>query len=247
MKRLFIHGLVLFLSSGGWGAIAYVGGNLQVSQTGDPFTTSAYIGTTGNIVAIGVFWKGAVTISGVTCSACVSTCVDSGAGRLSRPTDGFMQIYYCPNITGGSSTYAIDFSGAPTGGETHVWKDEFSGVATVAPVETTATGTATSGSAVTTGNLVTTTANDVIYAFGVGNNAALYTVGTNFTACQLQAAGEGGSEYRLVTPGTYTATLNMPTSISKAGIIGVAFKESGAAAASVVCPSTEMFGIGCGL
>lgn len=222
IKRIILTIFLLILTgSPAFAAIAYIGGNNQVIQSGDPFTTSAYTGTSGNLMVLGIFWKGAVTISSVTTTDS-ATCVDSGAGRLSRPTDGFLQIYYCPNLGGGSKTYTIDFSGAES--ELNVYKDEFSGVLTVSPVETTATGTATSGTNVTTGNIVISNSNDVIYAWAVANAASKYTAGTNFTIAQADANGNGGTEYGLFTPGTYTASMNMGSTLTKAGIIGVAFK-----------------------
>lgn len=243
MRKLFSTFLALSLSSPAWSVIAYVGGNANSNGSGDPFVSSAYTGTAGNIIALGVFWKGAVTVTSVTCSACGVSCVDSGAGALARPVDGFLQVFYCPNISGGSSTYTVDFSGTPTAGENVILKDEFSGVATASPVETTATGTATSDP-VTTGNIVTSNANDVIYAFGIMNNTS--TKDATFTDCQANAGGASGNstEYRLVTPGTYTASFS--ATMTKGGIIGVALKAPAAGGASTVCPSIIGSNVICG-
>lgn len=207
-------------------ALAYVGGNNEVGQSGDPFTSSAYTGTAGNLLVIGVFWKGAVTISGVTGGA--GTFVDCGAGKLTRPTDGFLQVFYAPNIAGGSNTVTVDFSGTPTAGETNVFKDEYSGVALSTPVDVTATGTATSTSTVTSGNLVTAQNDEVMHAFAGGNAASPGTAGTNFTLVQTNG-GDNGTEYRILSAtGTYTASYVFSTAISKAGIIAVAFKAAAA-------------------
>lgn len=224
MKRLLAFILALSSTCQSWSAIAYVGGNNEVGQSGDPFTTSSYTGTSGSLIALGIFWKGAVDINTVTCSACSSSCVDSGAGKLTRPTDGFLQVFYCPNITGGASTYTVDFTGTPTATETNVFKDEFSGVATVSPAEASATGTASSGTTLTTGNIVTSNANDVIYAWAVSNAANVPTAGSGFTSCQAPISGGIITEYQLVTPGTYTASVGTGVGLTKGGIIGVAFK-----------------------
>src|SRR4051812_20420212 len=122
--------------------------------------------TTGNAVLVCVFWKGAVTISSVTDSQ-GNTYADCGAGRLSRPTDGFLQILGANNITGGvTPTVTVNFSGGG-GTEIDVYLLEYAGQNPSTLFDSvTGTGTATSGTTVTTGSFTPTVSVGAVFAFG---------------------------------------------------------------------------------
>jgi hypothetical protein len=184
-------------------------------------TSTSMTNTSGNFLTISVFWKNDVTISSVSGNG--NTYADSGAGRLARPTDGYLETYYAANVNGGSNVITVNFSGSAT--EVDWYIEEWSGAALASPIDGNATGTATSGTSVTSAAIATTNSNDMLYAFGVSNDCDA-TADTNFTLAQTVACSAEITEYRNVTStGSYTATANWSSAITKAGIIEFAIKR----------------------
>ena len=185
---------------------------------------------TGNCAIVCVFWKNNTTISSVTDSQ-GNTYVDCGAGRLARPTDGYLQILGAKNIIGGTTpTVTVTFAAAVI--EKAVALVEYSGANTDSLFDSiTATGTATTGSSVTSGNLAPGITNGAVLAFAVGNpgSAGAPTAGAKFTIRvdgPTTFQGAQNEEDRIFTSsvGTITASLTFTGAITKAGIIACSIK-----------------------
>lgn len=181
---------------------------------------------TGNAVLICVFWKGAVTISSVTDSQS-NTYADCGAGRLARPTDGFLQLLGAKNITGGTTpTVTVNFSGAAN--SIDVFLLEYSGQDTGTLFDSvTSTATATSGTTVTTGSFTPTISAGAVVAFAASDDTNA-TAGTNYTIRSNVAASGEGVEDRIFSSslGSITASMTLSAAVTKAGIIACTLRAA---------------------
>lgn len=182
--------------------------------------------STGNAVLVCVFWKGAVTISSVTDSQS-NTYADCGAGRLARPTDGFLQVLGAKSITGGTTpVVTVNFSGAAN--SIDVFLLEYSGQDTATLFDSvTGTGTATSGTAVTTGSFTPTISAGAVVAFAASDDTNA-TAGTNYTIrCNPAASGEG-VEDRIFSSslGSITASMTLSAAVTKAAIIACTLRAA---------------------
>jgi len=180
-------------------------------------TLPTFTNDAGNAITVSVFWKNNVTISGISGNG--NSYSDSGAGRLARPTDGFLQVHIAGGINAGANAIQVSFSGTAT--EVEAYAEEWNGL--TGATDGNSTGTATSGTTVTTGNIVTTNP-AFLYAFCVTDDTN-GSAGTNMTAAQAPAGTGEITEYRNLTgAGTYTCSASMSAAITKGAIIGVALK-----------------------
>lgn len=178
MRRVLLTLSLLLLSTSSWAGIAApIQTTSSLAQSGD--ATIAWTGNpvTGNAVLACAHWLGNVTVNGVSDTQ-GNTYVDSGAGRIARPTDGYMQCFGAKSITGGTTpTVTWDFSSAPSAGTIDLYLLEYQGVHSGTMFGGTATGTATSGSTVTSGVLTPGTTDGAIVAFSVCNVGTTGVVG----------------------------------------------------------------------
>jgi hypothetical protein len=180
--------------------------------------------TSANAVLVCVCWKNNVTITSVTDSQ-GNAYADCGAGRLARPTDGFMQILGAANIVGGTlPTVTVNLSGAAT--EIDVYLLEYSTCDPSALFDSVfGTGTAAAGTSVTTGSFTPTIAKGAIVAFGYTNDTNA-TPGAGFTIrSNVAGTGEGVEDLIFSSPpGPSTASMNLSTAVAKAGIIAAVIR-----------------------
>ena len=182
----------------------------------------------GECLAVCIFWKNNVTITSVT-DTLSNTYADCGAGRLTRPTDGFLQIFGAQVTTGGTTpTITVSFSGAMVENENVVL--DYSGQDQSTLFDVTATGTATSGTSVTTGSFTPGVTDGAVVAWCVTNDTN-GSAGTNFTS-RVSPAGAGiVSEDRIFTSslGSTTASANMSAALTKGAIIAAVIRAAAAA------------------
>ncbi len=212
---------------------------LTYALSGTPITKVFNTGVSaGDAIVVCVFWKNNVTISSVTDDQ-ANTYVDCGAGRLTRPTDGFLQIYGATNVVGGGSspTISIAFSGAVT--EAGVILIEYTGEDLTALFDSVSgTGTATSGTSVTTGSFTPTIASGAIIAYGNTNDTD-GSVGSGYTLVGAPAGAGAITEEKFFTsaPGSQTAVINMSTAIAKGGLIAAVIRAAGSGSGGAVSAS----------
>lgn len=124
--------------------------------------------TTGHAALVCVFWLSDVTITSITDSQ-GNTYVDCGAGRIARPTDGYMQMFGAKNIAGGvRPTITVNFSGSASVIDTYLV--ELHNIHATTMFGAFASGAATSGTALTTGTFTPSYSAGIIIAFGVSND-----------------------------------------------------------------------------
>src|SRR5689334_4136358 len=119
----------------------------QADTTAGTLATTVPSTTAGNGMVVGIFWKGAETVTSVIGGG---TYADSGAGKLARPTDGNIQFFGATNISGGITTVTVNWSDANASSiEAYCW--EVTGQDTTNVFDSVSgTGTASSGTTVTT-------------------------------------------------------------------------------------------------
>lgn len=216
-------------------AIAYVQG-AQSFNNPDASSISLAFGSnnsSGGFILVCVFWKGDVTISSVTDTQ-GNSYVDCGAGRLARPTDGYLQVLGAANIAAGANTVTVNFS-ASTSGSRELFIAEYSGVASSSPFDVTATGTHSAG-----GDTVTTSAftpgvpAGAVVAFGVVNlvvTTSSMLVAGNAGTLRLTPTdwGEGVGDYIYGTSLGSNITASMTWNgggITKGALIAAVLKQA---------------------
>ncbi|HXY20406.1 MAG TPA: Ig-like domain-containing protein, partial [Gemmatimonadales bacterium] len=158
--------------------------------------------------------------------------------EIATPGGAKTRLYYARNIKGGSETVTVTLSGSSSYLE--VYALEYQGADTANPLDVTAEGKGSSGS-VTSGAAVTTTANDLVFGFCIGDNSC--TAGSGFTA--RSTYNSNLAEDRVAA----TAGSNAATGSASGGwaMIMAAFKPQspGAPVATVtVAPATGSVQVG---
>lgn len=197
---------------------------------------------TGNAYIVFVFWKTDVTISSM--SDTQSNTYVSSVARLARPTDGYLQAWNVVSATGGDNpTVTVTWSGTPT--SVDIYLVEIIGSHGTTMIGQTATGTATSGTTVTTGTFTPTYTNGAIIAFWTGDDGATALVdpiaGQTPLAVHLEPNWGTGIEMLTYTSSlgsNITAQGEFKNAITKAGIIALEIQ-----AASQVYASTTTLSI----
>jgi glucose/arabinose dehydrogenase len=155
--------------------------------------------TAGNLIVVYVAWSntGAVTVS--------DTRGNSYASATSRTTWGTSrssQVFYARNISGGSNTVTATFATSITSfGDIYI--HEYSGLDKTSPLDvaTTASGTA---SAMSSGQLTTTNANDLLFGTAASTNKVT-GIGSGYTG-RTNSFGKRTMDRYVTTTGSYSAT-----------------------------------------
>ncbi len=87
-------------------------------------------------------------------------------------------LYYATNIKGSSDTINFNWTSAPYYNSIAI--HEYSGVASVDPLDQINT-SSTSATSVSTGNVTTTVANELLFSFGAGNSTSTPTISSGWT------------------------------------------------------------------
>lgn len=126
----------------------------------------------------------------------------SGDGHTNR-------IFYAKNATGGTGKVGVNFS---LGAASLRWSiHEYSGLSTTAPLDQTAVNNGT-GTAADSGNVTTTTANELLFGFCTVDNTATFTAGTSFTIRETVASKFGSEDQTVAATGTYSGSETLGTS-----------------------------------
>jgi len=189
-------------------AIAFVnatsgGDNSGASKSSIACTAASH--TTGNLIVVGCYYTGSAgSISSITDTA-GNTYVKIAASSVTF-TGYTGEIWYAVNVTGNASN-VVTTHYSPSITFPRVVVHQYSGCATSSPFDQTATGHTASGTSVTSGNMVTTQANEVIVAFMSASNSCTWTAGASFTKRGSIVQTDTQGEDRIVSAtGTYTAS-----------------------------------------
>jgi outer membrane protein assembly factor BamB len=154
--------------------------------------------TAGNLIVVYVVWDNADTVkvsdtTGNTYTA--ATVRQTFGGHWSA------QVFYASNILGGPDKVTAAFSTSITTFGI-VYLHEYSGLATVSPVDVSASATGTSAS-MSSGAVTTTQADDLLFAAGASDVSV--THGAGFTA-RLKGFGNVTEDRAVTTVGSYAGT-----------------------------------------
>lgn len=207
--------------------MAFVQGAAGSNTPGVTDNASAIFGsnvTAGNLIVVSFTLNEIATISSVA----------DGLGNTYTQVDFIENLangvthykYYAQNISGGACTITVTTSATRL---INVAAEEYSGMATSGVLDQTAKAQSASTTP-SSGNIATTTANQLLHcSVGVANGATI-TAGTDFTLRQQEPTGAGagrtGTEDRTVTStGTYSGGFTLDPSRDWACIIA-SFKEA---------------------
>lgn len=162
-------------------AIAFV--NKDDANNAASSTTIATAGvshTAGNLLVVGAGWiTAASTITGITDTAGNTYVQVSGARNTSNAT-AIADLWYVQNCLGNASNVVtVTFSTSVTSRKLTV--NQYSGIATSGALDQVAQGYTAFGTSVTSGNLVTTQADEVLFAWQSNLSASTLTAGSSFT------------------------------------------------------------------
>jgi len=199
-------------------AIAYVNGvgNREIVAA-TTIAAPAANHTTGNLLVVFVgFYSTSVTVSSIGDTA------GNTYTKITSIKDSYSTIecWYAKNITGNANNVVTaTFSASVT--YRGITVDQYSGCDTSAPLDQYNTGTG-NDTAPITGNITTTTANEVLVAGVYLLYTKTITAGTNYTLRTLTnpAPSKGASEDRIVSAtGTYNATFSLSDSTPWVSIV----------------------------
>lgn len=154
--------------------------------------------TAANLIVAYVVWDntGAVKVTDTT-----GNTYQAATARQTFGGSWSAQVFYAPNIRGGSNTVKATFSkGITSFGLLYV--HEYSGLATTSPVDVSASAAGTSAS-MSSRAVTTIHANDLLFAAGASN--ATVTHGTGYTA-RLTGFGNLTEDRSVTTTGSYAGT-----------------------------------------
>jgi len=151
---------------------------VQVAANSAATVTFTAASTSGDFIVVGIFWSSqAVSITSVTDTT--GNTYNLAIGPTNWGGSYRDAIYYASNIVGGGAapTITVAFSGAQGG--TMMYAAEYSGVATVNPLDQASVGTGT-GTVLDSGMKATGQGTELVFGFCMSANTA--TVDPSFTA-----------------------------------------------------------------
>jgi len=188
--------------------------------------------TAGNLIVVTVRTDNTNgPVNSITSNPGNQTCL-LGKRQVSQ-TAFWLEVWYCPNATGGATTITVNNSGAADG--LRVALAEYSGVALSSPVDGTPVSAAATGATANAGNITTTVANALIHiGAGTDGNADFGTNAVPPAGCDDHFLGPdpgAGSDKTATasclaaTPGSYPTT--MANANDTWAAVAVAFSPSG--------------------
>jgi outer membrane protein assembly factor BamB len=189
-----------------YASAAFVQGrNAQVTRGTTANLAFSKANTAGNLIAVYVVWDNPGTAK---VSDTNGNTYTAATARQTWGNNWSAQVFYASNILGGSNTVKVTFGTAITSFGI-MYLHEYSGLATVSPVDVSASAAGTSAS-MSSGAVTTTQANDLLFAAGASDSSV--AKGTGFTA-RLTGFGNLTEDRAVTTTGSYagTATQNGST------------------------------------
>jgi len=181
----------------------FAGHFVQATSKWAPGTTATSLSLTftestfpGDLIMVGFYFIQGIASMSVTDSQ--GNTFSQAGTQLVSPGGVGTRVYYAQNIKGGADTVTVTLSG-PSYLEAYI--TEYAGLNQTSPIDGQAGAVGNAG-AVSSGNLTTTGAGDVIYGFCFGDAAC--TAGTGFTA-RLTADGNLVEDDTVGNPGAYSA------------------------------------------
>ena len=180
-------------------AVFVQGTDTQVTSGTSASLAFTHANTGGNLIVAYVIWNnlGTVKVSDTRGNTYTAATAPKTFGN-----NWSAQVFYAPNIIGGSNTVTATFGTAITSFGI-VYLHEYSGLAQVNPVDISASAAGTSA-AMSSGAATTTQANDLLFGAGA-SDSTITQAGTGFTK-RLTGFGNLTEDRVVTTAGSYAAT-----------------------------------------
>ena len=179
---------------------AYVqGAQNQVTSGSSASAAFSQVNTAGDLIVAYVVWD---NLDSVSMSDSNGNTYTAATVRQSFGDNWSAQVFYAPILAGGSNTVTATFS-TPIASFGIVYVHEYSGLAAVNPVDVSASGIGASA-AMSSGAVMTTHANDLLFAAGASDNAVT-KAGSGFTT-RLTGFGNLTEDRVVTTAGSYAGT-----------------------------------------
>jgi outer membrane protein assembly factor BamB len=172
--------------------------NTQVTSGTTAKLAFSKANTAGNLIVVYAVWDNAGT---ATVTDSVGNAYTAATARQSFGSGWSAQVFVAPNIAKGSNTVTATF-GTAIKNFGILYLHEYSGLATVSPVDGAASAVGTS-TAMSSGAVNTTQANDLLFAAGATDNNS--KPGSGFTA-RLTGYGNVTEDRAVTSVGSYTGT-----------------------------------------
>lgn len=183
----------------------------------------------GNLIVVGGGDAGATSGHTLSVSDSLGNTYTAAQSNFTGANNDVLSLWYVASSLAGANTVTVTVSG--TGADHYCWAAEYSGIATVTPLDQTTAAANAGVTAWTSGNVTTTQASELLIGWAMGGNgAATATAGTGWT---LQASTTAGSqspawEDQIVSvTGTFAATFTYSAAVSGVDAIAT-FKAAGA-------------------
>jgi hypothetical protein len=215
--------LSLTISSAPFNAINFV-----QSATGTSGSASVAIPFASNNIAGNLIVVGAMVAVGQTAS--VSDSLGNAYQIAIGPTDEVVNgtrsyIFYAANIKAGANTVTVTRSASP--GSLLAAIHEYSGIATVLPLDQTAGIASLAVTTFSSGSTAATTqASELLFGWGAAAGARTWSAGSLYTMRTMESTVSGLSEDRIVSAvGSYTATASVSSAVD--GVMQIATFKAG--------------------
>ena len=175
------------------------GGATQVTSGTTASLAFNHANTAGDLIVVYLLWD---NLGNVKLSDSRGNTYTAATARTTWGTNWSAQVFYAPNVLGGSNTVTATF-GTAIKSFGLVYPHEYSGLAAASPVDVSASSVGTSAS-MSSGAATTTQANDLLFGAGASANT-ITKVGTGFTA-RLKDFGNLTEDRVATTAGSYSAT-----------------------------------------
>ena len=175
------------------------GGDTQVTSGTTASLAFKHANTAGNMIVVYMVWDNLGT---VTLSDSRGNIYTAATARETFGDNWSAQVFYAPDIIGGSNTVTATFGTAITSFGI-VYLHEYSGLAQVAPVDISASAAGTSA-AMSSGAVTTTNPNDLLFAAGA-SDSTVTQAGSGFTK-RLTDFGNLTEDRVVSTAGSYAGT-----------------------------------------
>ncbi len=169
------------------------------------FVTQGFSANTapGNLIVVGILYDASVVVRSVA-DAQGSSFVAVGNPVLGSVVSGNVQTYYARNIHGGPDTVTVALSGVAVFADVYI--HEYSGADTTNPLDN-ATGAAGTGSIGSSGPLVTSSPNDLIFGF-CADGGGVPMPGAGFTLRSM-ADNNISEDRQALAAGSYAVTIGV--------------------------------------
>jgi hypothetical protein len=178
--------------------------------------------TAGNAVILAIFWKeitGLVTISSVVDSN-GNTYTDCGAGKVARPSSGFIQIFGAKNVAAGTGTITVTFSGTGAN-QIAATALEYSGADTATLFDSVSASNTASSGATISATVTPTVASGAMLTMAFSNVGASATIDSGFNERYDDPGGgwENADKFFTSAPGATSPTVTWAGSFTAAVLI----------------------------